>query len=47
VKGWLFLGGVVVLLATVTLLEDMDLDVVFPPLILAARDLATLPLWPV
>ena len=47
-KGWLFLGGVVVLLATVTLLEDMDLDVVFfPPLILAARDLATLPLWPV
>lgn len=35
-------------MAVVTLLLDMEFDVVFfPPLILAARDLATLPWLPV
>ena len=34
-------------MAVVTLLLDMEFDFVFPPLILAARDLATLPWLPV
>ena len=35
------------MVATVTLLLDMDFDVVFPPLILAARELTELPWLPV